>query len=175
MYVNSGIFKIKYNKFSIPIDPTTQARTILRVVVVVSFTWLPLKMVSVTWLPSRMDSFTWFPLRMVSFTWLSLRMVEFSYNASSGRYGVIVYKNRPVNEWIIIKMGSKQRALKKKFRKGSHVKLTILKGTQSSTYGTLLNQRNVQCQNMVELTNAIPTREASSPSSWHELRVRATM
>jgi hypothetical protein len=25
-----------------------------------------------------------------------------------------------------------------------------------------LNQRNVQCQNMVELTNAIPTREASS-------------
>jgi hypothetical protein len=36
--------------------------------------------------------------------------------------------------------------------------------TQSSTYGTLLNQRNVQCQNMVELTNAIPTREASSPS-----------
>jgi hypothetical protein len=28
---------------------------------------------------------------------------------------------------------------------------------------------------MVELTNAIPTREASSPSSWHELRVRATM
>jgi hypothetical protein len=35
----------------------------------------------------------------------------------------------PVNEWIIIKMGSKQRALKKKFRKGSHVKLTILKGS----------------------------------------------
>jgi hypothetical protein len=40
--------------FIIPlrIDPTTQARTILRVVVVVNFTWLPLKMVSVTWLPA---------------------------------------------------------------------------------------------------------------------------
>jgi hypothetical protein len=42
--------------------------------------------------------------------------------------------------------------------------------TQSSTYGTLLNQRNVQCQNMVELTNAIPTREASSPSSWKQFK-----
>jgi hypothetical protein len=64
--------------FIIPlrIDPTTQARTILSVVVVVSFTWLPLRMVSFTWLPSRMDSFTWFPLSMVSFTLLSLRMVS---------------------------------------------------------------------------------------------------
>jgi hypothetical protein len=48
-------------------------------------------------------------LQCVSRLWLS----EFSYNASSVRYGVIVYKYRPVSQWIIIKMGSKQRALKK--------------------------------------------------------------
>jgi len=36
----------------------------------------------------------------------------------------------------------------------------------------LWDQRNQQCQNMAELTNAIPTREASSSSSWHALRVR---
>ena len=42
-------------------------------------------------------------LKCVSRLWLS----EFSYNASSVRYGVIVYKDWPVSEWIIIKMGSK--------------------------------------------------------------------
>jgi len=40
--------------------------------------------------------------------------------------------------------------------------------------GRKVNQRNPQCQNIAELTNnsgrmaAIPTREASSPSSWNE-------
>jgi hypothetical protein len=71
---------------------------------------------------------SWHELR-VRKLWCKHGGYTFSYNASSGRYGVIVYKDRPVNEWIIIKMGSKQRALKKKFRKGSHVKLTILKGS----------------------------------------------
>jgi hypothetical protein len=36
---------------------------------------------------------------------IRLLLPEFSYNASSKRFGVIVHKDHPVIQWIIIKMG----------------------------------------------------------------------
>ena len=36
---------------------------------------------------------------------IRLYLPEFSYNASSKRFGVIVHKDHPVNQRIIIKMG----------------------------------------------------------------------
>jgi hypothetical protein len=36
---------------------------------------------------------------------IRLLLPEFSYNASSKQFGVIVHKDHPVIQWIIIKMG----------------------------------------------------------------------
>ena len=43
------------------------------------------------------------PLKCVN----RLLLPEFSYNASSVRSGVIVHKDRPVSQWMIINIGYK--------------------------------------------------------------------